>query len=768
MNLIETERLVRKLTDALMHPAPEALARPLAQAYAELCRTVNHRLEQCVAMLDQGHEHQALQLAEAAPPVLELASRLTFREAPEWREFCRKNDLALPEVLESRFIRQLNAAYGQGITADHELYRTYRQAVLLHQEEEAVTALRSIVWRNPGDTHAPRELDRLERNILRLRLEELDQALRASDDVRAVRLVEAIEMLDFQTRPEGEVWRRGQEARCRAVLAQARHCRVEARWPDTAAHLAQVRALRSEHGLHFSEDDARSLVELEGWVATCHTEQSEKERFERAVVELRQLLVRGEEQQMAGTLPGHRELREQRDAVRHKWREVELADRSVDEDLTTRVSKLARLFETRLQRLERRRRTLVTVAVLGFALAAVLASWVFWEHRKANDIAAALKAMRDERQVTAVSKRLEELRSATTRATASPTVLSAVAATEEFLRHEQQLQKDCETMLGQLRSLASQGFTNLAPEQTQTRFDATQRALETVARDFQDALRTNLTGLLNRWDLFLDAQRNERAADCERRLKQAAETTTRDLRYDRGPETVRAGLAALSPQTQTLHVLMTPALPRLSPPPHLQTEFGALKQRMQTCAAELEKWEQVQAAWRNPASLDHYLESLKTFQRSEFTPPAEARQAGEVLALNVSVSALQANLLLPGQPEAWAQFQNSGSGLPGHPDEVMPAERLKLRALRDDEHIHSLRVFRHTPRSSGPSPPASPTCSSCAANGRTRAPPSSAGWCTTRRNHPACSSSNGGISPLTWSSRNSERRPKPGPLRRWG
>ena len=702
MNLIEAERLVRQITDVLQNRASEAQARPLAQVYADLCRRVNHRLEQCAAMLGQGDEHQALQLAEVPPPVLELTSRLAFRETSEWREFCRKNDLPLAEALEGKFIRRLNAAYGQGIAADHEIYRAYRQAVLLHNDEQAVKALRSIVWRNPADTNAPRELERLEQKILRARLDELDETLRAGDDSRAAKLVEAIETLDFQTRPDGEAWRHGQAARCRVLLSQARHRRAESRWADAATLLAEVRTLCREHPSQLSANEAQSLSELESWTAACHQEQAEKDRFERALLELRQRLARGEEQQMSGDLPGRSQLREQFDALRHQWREIELADRPVGNELAARTHKLVALFEARLSRLEKRRRILVVAGVTLFTVGALAASLRFWQQRKARDVAAELKSLRDERQVNAAEKRLAQIRSGDSRLAASAAVPAAMAATEAFLGRERLRQQRCDAALSELQALSDHGFTNLAPEQTQARFEAAQRDVEAAAKDFQRDLQRKLTPLVSRWDLWLDARRNELAAGCRRSLEQAGEIAARALRYDRGPEAVRAGLAALEPQLRELPSLIAPPLPRLAPPSDLQNEFKALQQRRQNCAAELEKWDQVQIAWQNPSSVDAYLESLKVFQRSEFAAPAEARAAAEVLAMNVSTSALLAALLLPNQPEAWAQLQ-SGAALQLQPDEVMPAERTKFRELRDDENIHNVRRLRRTLRDAGPS-----------------------------------------------------------------
>ncbi len=110
MNLIEAERLVHALVEVLQHPVPEARARQLAQDYAELCRAASHRLEQCAAMLAQGEEQQALQLADAAPVLLDVITRLAFRQCQDWRAFCQANDYPVAESFEGKFIRQLSDA----------------------------------------------------------------------------------------------------------------------------------------------------------------------------------------------------------------------------------------------------------------------------------------------------------------------------------------------------------------------------------------------------------------------------------------------------------------------------------------------------------------------------------------------------------------------------------------------------------------------------------------------------------------------------------
>src|SRR5687767_9140377 len=100
MTLVEMERLVRRIEEAMdAPPPPDALPR-LAADYHATCRAAAQRLHQCAAMIGAGDEHQALQLAEAQPPLLDQLTLLAFRRSPAWRAFCRANHLPEPENFE--------------------------------------------------------------------------------------------------------------------------------------------------------------------------------------------------------------------------------------------------------------------------------------------------------------------------------------------------------------------------------------------------------------------------------------------------------------------------------------------------------------------------------------------------------------------------------------------------------------------------------------------------------------------------------------------
>src|SRR4051812_24817946 len=119
MTLLETERLVRKISDLLQQTGDAAIAPKLAEDFAAVCHAAGLRLQQCEAMIKAGDRHQAIQLAETAPNLLDLITVLEFRSADEWRARCEQHGLPVAEKIDGRAVGALNSCYAQGITTDH-------------------------------------------------------------------------------------------------------------------------------------------------------------------------------------------------------------------------------------------------------------------------------------------------------------------------------------------------------------------------------------------------------------------------------------------------------------------------------------------------------------------------------------------------------------------------------------------------------------------------------------------------------------------------
>ena len=693
MNLIEAERLVRRLTEALKRHAPEAQVRSLAQDYAEACRGVAHRLEQCAAMLAQGDEAQALQLAEAPPPLLDLITRLAFREAGEWRAFCLAHEHPVPEAFEGKFIRQLSEAYGKGITPDHQLYREYREAVLRHQDARAVAALRAIGRRNPADANGARELERLEARIVTGTRDRIAAALAADDEGRAVALVEEFEALNFQRCPAGEVWQRAQLARCRALWRRAQTCHAANDWPAAVPLLTAIAGLREEHALTFAAADAQAVTSLTTWVNERQRAEADDTRFHRARLTLQQMLNLAEEKQLATRAVGRGELRDDLEAMERKWREVVQFGRPVEEALATRTRKTIQLLGVQLGQKNRLVRNLVTVAVTAFAIAAVAFSLVLYAQRKGRDFGAELRAVRQGRRVATAEKLSQHVRANEPRLAASPALLSQLQQTDSFLAGEQQRRQAGEASLTRLESLARAAFAGPSPEQVEAQFQAARQAVAGVAEDWQPPLRTRLAALDGQWSEWLDQHRTERNAAFEALLRRAETLASSDLDYERGPEAVRNALTRLEPDLRALETQAPAPLPQLSLAAPLAARWATLQARLSAFRGQLEKWEGVTRQWQNPTTLEAYLESLKTFHESEFAAQSQKPSAFELLSLGATAPRLCAGLLLPDQPGAWERFQRRPEEL-FVPLDIMPGERSLYNQLRDDENIHNIYVCR--------------------------------------------------------------------------
>lgn len=687
MNLIEVERLVRKISEVLQHRAHEAEARQLAQDYADLCQTARHRLEQCAAMLGEGDAPQALQLADAPPPLLDLVTRLGFRQLNEWRAYCQSHDLPVADSLDGKFIRQLGETYGKGCAPNHELYRNYREAVLGRDDYQAAGVLRAITRGNPADTNAPRELVRLEKAILATQLEKLAAAIEAKDDARAVSLALEIESLNFGVRPDGEVWRQGQEARCRLLLRQAQQQRSSNAWAAANSLLLLLNSLLEEHGLTWTGAEAQALREIEAWVSQCRKAAEEDRKFQRALLELRQM-VAGCEASNAAALPLDRtELRAQCESLDRKRREVDQFGRSVEDEIAARAGKALLVLRGKLKRRNQSVRNRVAAALAGFAIAAVAISLFFWHERQARDFGAELKAHRETRHVAAVERFAAQVRGENAHLVHSSAPLRhELESADQFLQTERQRKERCERMLAQLQGAAIQEFTNAAPEQIQAQIEATSQAVTETAEDFQTALNASLTSVQNRWGQWLEQRRKERVTEFERRLRPAETLADSELKYARGPESVRATLTNIHPMLLDLRPLITPPLRQLRLPPDAEARFHALQTRVTTFSNEIAQWGRITAGWGQPVSLEAYLESLKTFQQSEFAPPAQKAPAVEVLGFDITISTLMAGLLLPGDPVGWAEFTRrpNSSTLPA---DVMPGEHTRFNQLRDDDNM---------------------------------------------------------------------------------
>ncbi len=705
MNLTDVERLVRRIGELMDGRVPEEQARLIAQDYSNLSERAAHRLRQCATMLDQGDEAQALQLADSPPSLLDLVTRLGFRRLGEWRDYCQKHTLPCAENLDAKFIRQLSDAYGKGIAPEHQLYRRLREAVQSRDDLGMIDALRAIRRRNPADAGVHQQLERLERRILGADLDRIQRAITHSDNALVVSLVEEIDARDFDARPEGETWKSALLIRCRVLLQQAARLQSRQDWVSAASIVAGVHHQMTDEGISLGSDDARTLAELDAWLEECRRKAAEDRDFVRTQTELRTVVGSCEQSNEAADRLSRATLRERLQSLEGGWRKLEGFRRSVDEDLVRRRRKAVEILQAQLDARNRfvRRWVMVGLAVL-VTLTTVLGR-TFWNQRRASEWTLELQSLRESRRVNVAELAVEEATQHLTRlAGSSPELRSQVNATEQFLAAEHARARECEALLEPLAAAADAGF-NLPhpPEETQARFDAAEKLLSEVAEDLRPPLLSRLAVSRQRWEAWLLSQRQLREGAFDL-LVADTEKEAATLTYDRGPTRVAESLSGLAPGLQKLKALAMPPVAGLRLSSAAITRLSALTQHVEAFAVQATRWQVITNAWRHPRTLETYLAALQELQRSEFASSTDRTRALGVLSMNLTGSSLPAGLLLPGDAEGWRRFEIRPA-LERMPAQVLPGERTRFNALRDDQNLFGIMVHQFSRPPSSPGEP---------------------------------------------------------------
>src|ERR1051325_8441727 len=239
MTLVELERLVRRIEEAMERPPADGVLARLANDYTNLCRTAAQRLSQCAAMVAAGGEHQAPQLAEAAPPLLDQLTLLAFRRSPNWRALCRSQNLPAPDNFDIKPVRQLNELYAKGIDKDHALYREYRRAVMVNDDARALAVLRSITRLNQNDKNAATELARLEHKFRADKIHRLEKLVH--DKAPAAEISAIVE--ELESVPEAQnssAWIPAQAIHAAELVERARAARASLAVDDLQQILTKI------------------------------------------------------------------------------------------------------------------------------------------------------------------------------------------------------------------------------------------------------------------------------------------------------------------------------------------------------------------------------------------------------------------------------------------------------------------------------------------------------------------------------------------------
>jgi len=679
MTLTKTERLVRKIADAASQPASDTQAAKLAQDYAEVCRAANRRLEQCAIMIEAGQFLQALQLSETPPPLLDLITLLSFRQAAEWRNYCQAHQLPWTEPFYDKYIRLLNNAYGKGIASDHPFYRDYRRAVMENDDARALSILRVISRLNPADANTKEELKRLEEKMLRVKLESLRQVVAAGDAAAIQAALEQLESAGLPVPASHPAWQQAQVARCQQMLRRAEQLREQGVWQEVEAVVEEIHALATRSNLRLPEAEADLWTALEEWTAQQRSACAAEQDFKRAVSALEYEVQSLASKQSTNSTLNKAAATSAYAALEEKWREAQRFDRPLPEDLAGQYRKCSDWLQHQVRAAGRRQRIMAVVTALVILGAIGAAIPYFLGLERQRDFSQQCQRLESDRNVSEVESLLA---AAPASWKANPQMAESFDKARDFIAHEKEFKQNFDQKLAGLQSIAAAGFRN-ALAQTGPDRASCEHALNQLAPEYQSAAKS----ALGAWDLQWQAFRN---AEMGGVLKQA-EAAAEDLNATNSAEMVRASMAQIRARLSGLAPL------EAQPPPleqGLADRLARLTNKVEVWTDTAQKWEQAQAALGNAPSLEQYLAALDQLADSPFATPAQRKAVAAIARLQISQETLLGQLLLPGNHPAWPTLTNvTGWSASLMPEQPTSQEKDLYFKLRDDKNVRDVFAY---------------------------------------------------------------------------
>ena len=698
MTPLEIERLIRKITELLEQGGNQDLASKHASDYAAACHATNLRLQQCEAMVKEGDFHQAIQLAETMPNLLDLITVLEFRRVDDWRSYCQQNQLTIAERIDARAVQILNACYSKDVPFNQRLYASYRKAILKRNDEGALKILQSIITLTPSDTNAASELTRLDKKVLTSRLDHLKYLLLKNVIPSCiVECIDSIEVFGFQNRPDGEVWHQAQIIRCGYLLEEVEKLKTVSRWKEAQKRLEFIRKQQKNYNLELSNTNIQHLATLETWVQCEQEKDKQENEFRALLAELHFHIHKSEEKDTSSRYVKLPELRDDFESLHKVWRSLTDFTRPIPEDATSAFRKRAGLLEAEIVRRTSIRRNIILISSGLVILFGILIGWLVLGQIRVQEFITELQSAISQRQTRIVERLLERFETHGKKLPHFGRLDTAIANGERFIAKERFLLNNFETIYTklpkQLNNSNSDQIGEIADQLVQVR-----TALNVLSPDLKTEKEHNLKAFEKQWEQFLSS--NELLAN--QFFDQwiiSAEKLCEQIDYRASIDVAKALHSTLSAQMKKIQNWETANTNYIKIRSDLLHRSSVASAKNDKFNREFQKIEDGIVGLKKARTLNEYLVEIDNITSSEFSGAPLTMAASAVKSLNISEESTLRFLLNTTNASTWTYINNSK--MQGTVDLIakmlMPAEQHIFQRLVSDPAIsanhHHFRLW---------------------------------------------------------------------------
>ena len=700
--MIPATKLVRKITEALAQNLDRAALEGPAAEYAKLCRAANRRLEQCAAMLEKGNDKEAIELAEAPPPLFDLVAALSFDGSEEWQRTCRENGLTVPDTLDEHSFRSLQDLYSRGISPSHPLYKEYRTAIAERDDVRALAALQAVLRFNPNDTTAQTEWVRVEDKLRARFVELMSDIASRRDTARAIGLLERMENIVWERPPAGpavdacdELRRQHQAqqalAECEKLLAQLRQVVQEQKWEPGQPLVQRIELLNAQFNVRFEGKEATEFADLRVWVERHRSAHEARMRQREALQQLQFLVDSGEAHEAGRGWGNLKAVRSELRELQSAWHELEEFGLAVPAELQMRYQRRCGVLTGETGRLLKLRYLTIAVSTAMLLALASLTGFLLIRWLSASDAAAQLRQLEKGRLVFVAEKQLQQLKQQAPALMSWSVLADQARRTQEWIQREQGLNGLWLGSLTQLQALATNSFSGPTLQALMRQRTQAEQQYQALAPDYKAKSEVPWLQLVNALEEFLKSQQ-DRVGEELQRIVTRGETAAGRLDFSDPSRTlaqlrqvVQEVAHAVGDWDGFVGSLASP----LTVDDQWKTRAQEIKTKLTNVKKELDALDRATSDLRSARNIGEYLQALDHYGTGALELLTEIRNARVSLKARQTLTNFVARVLMPHDPTGWGQFLRNPNA-EFFPTDVTPPERTKFLTLRDDENLRSI------------------------------------------------------------------------------
>ena len=394
-----SKSLLSKIHEILDHKQKTEQAEQVARDYVQLSQQINGRIKHFIKLIREGNYYAAVDVARLEPPLTTQIERIRFPREREWLQFLKDSGLPTFEGFNDNEFKKVKEICADSSYLQPKGYRDYRKAILLKDKNAAIRALRKLSEDYPKDSNAKQELERLEHEVFEEITRRLTLLLKREKTQAIVEEVKDVLDQPWSISLGSETWEaclnlykkhtRKQEAeQMLQLLSQLKVIRRVGEWKDAGNAIGKLAELKA--GDAFQEIDRQLQADIEDmleWFRECEAEAEELERLNE---EMRQFLSRIEPLALEQSIESisKREIRQYRKDLQQEWSVYQDRLPQAAEKALYQYNRADSLLDRALGGEARTKRGFPFLSLFGSLAVISLALLLFLNHKREGDIAA--------------------------------------------------------------------------------------------------------------------------------------------------------------------------------------------------------------------------------------------------------------------------------------------------------------------------------------------------------------------------------------------